>query len=289
LSNEYMSWTLKYVPNTARGEFVNIGIIVGSHDSDWAIRHVSNFTRASRLGGDASFMRPLLRQLAARVTLANNDQDSHSLGELDFGDPMALSYWTLEELRARLNNSLQISNPTPAFGESAADIANILYGHLVSETVRPSIPRARTRMRNAFRSAVVDAWAEDAEIPLEVGPVIEIGHLHQDFDFALLDGEVEQMTQVISLNRKDHNLVRKEVAAWNYSVTRLRQNGALLRSRDLTVPSDTPIIMIHDEPTTDEQKEILAFAREGWSDLGVESYPSSAMQSAATRALYLAV
>lgn len=288
MSNEYISWILRYIPNTARGEFVNIGVLVGSHGSDWAIRHVSNFSRASRLGGDAAFMRPLLRRLALRVALTNEESNESELDVFNVDGPTSLTFWTIEELSARLNNSLQISSPTPAFGSSASEVADILYGHLVSETVRAAVPRARTLMRNTFRNAVMDAWRHDAEIPLAVGPVIEIGHLHQDFDFAILDGEVEQMTQVISLNRQDRVLVRKDIAAWNYAVTRLRRDGAVLRSQNLDVPSDTPIIIIHDQPTNDEQHEILQFAREGWRELDVESYPSDDINRAANRAISLA-
>lgn len=288
VSNEYISWILRYVPNTARGEFINIGVLVGSHGSDWAIRHVSNFSRASRLGGDAAFMRPLLRELMRRVALSNEEPDGSETDLFNVGSPRPLTFWTVEELSARLNNSLQISDPTPAFGSSASEVADILYGHLVSETVRASVPRARTLMRNTFRNAVMNAWHHDAEIPLAVGPVIEIGHLHQDFDFAILDGEVEQMTQVISLNRQDRALVRKDIAAWNYAVTRLRRDGAVLRSQDLDVPSDTPIIIIHDQPTNEEQHDILKFAREGWRDLDVEAYPSDDIDRAASRAISLA-
>lgn len=285
MSNEYMSWILRYIPNTARGEFVNIGVLVGSDGSDWAIRHVSNFTRASRLGGDATFMRPLMQRLSDRVSEVNNSGPVESIYSFVADNSETISYWTVEELRVRFNNSLQISEPTPAYGTSAAEVANILYGHLVSETIRESVPRSRTRMKSNFRTAVMNAWHHDAVIPLEVGPVIEIGHLHQDFDFALLDGEVEQMTQVISINRKDRTLIRKDISAWNYAVTRLRQTGAILRSKELAVPRDTPIIMIHDEPKNTEQKEILQFAREGWSELGIESFSNKEIASAASRAL----
>lgn len=288
MNNEYVSWILRYVPNTARGEFVNIGVLVGSQGSDWALRHVSNFTRASRLGGDALFMRPLLQQLSRRVSGLNLSAPNHSIDVFDSASLEPLSYWTVEEMRARFNNSLQISEPSPAFGASAEEIASILYGHLVSETIRESVPRSRTRMKTNFRTAVMKAWHHDAEIPLEVGPVIEIGHLHQDFDFALLDGEVEQMTQVISINRKDRGLIRKDISAWNYAVTRLRQTGAILRSKELDVPRDTPIIMIHDEPKNDEQKDILRFAREGWDALGIESFSNREISSAASRALVMA-
>lgn len=45
----YQYWLIRYVPNAVRGEFVNIGVLVGMDGKDWALRTVDSFTRASLL------------------------------------------------------------------------------------------------------------------------------------------------------------------------------------------------------------------------------------------------
>jgi len=43
---------IRYVPDPARGEFVNVGAIAGSEDAgDWQVRQLQNPARARALGG----------------------------------------------------------------------------------------------------------------------------------------------------------------------------------------------------------------------------------------------
>jgi Protein of unknown function (DUF3037) len=290
MAHNYSSWLLRYVPDPVRGEFVNVGVIVGRNGGDWAIRFVDSYTRASRLGGNATLLRPTLRSLAARVTMTNGKTPPKYRGFKEMASETAMSIAGVEEMAARFNNALRISETRASYGNSAEDLAVMLYSHLVYDIGHQAQSRARTRMRSEFRDAVKKSW--DGEVsPLLDRPTVQIGKLRQQFDFALHQEEVEQMTHVISITRKNQEQVRQEINAWNYSVRLIRDKGAVVLpsadSEQLLVQQETPIMLVHDQPTTEAQWEILEAAREGWATLGVEDVSQDRISTAARTALQL--
>jgi hypothetical protein len=42
----YNYWVVRYVPNVARGEFTNIGLVVGADGADWTTRFETSPTPA---------------------------------------------------------------------------------------------------------------------------------------------------------------------------------------------------------------------------------------------------
>lgn|GEM_PF-4832006 len=288
METEYKTWTLRFVPDSVRGEFINIGLIVGCNSADWAIRTVESFSRANRIGGDAQLLNPLLNTLKAFVSTANCATAGARTGTLAFWDNQGcISEGYLDDLRRRFNNALQISEAYPAYGSSAEEILELLYPHFVSESIRETTHRARTQMRRSFREALNNIWQDD-EIPLFTDPTIVSGGERHEFDFALhAPSSVEQMTQVISLNRKDIHAVRRDIRAWNYGVTRLRERGAELElpsHGSLRVPSDVDVAVIHDEPKSDAQYEILSEAQKGWKHMGVLHFSRPRIAEAALQA-----
>ena len=46
---------IQFVPNAARGEFINVGVLAGSDETgEWAVRRIHNIDRAVVLGGRGS-------------------------------------------------------------------------------------------------------------------------------------------------------------------------------------------------------------------------------------------
>lgn len=154
MKNSYKAWTLRFVPDSVRGEFINIGLIVGCNYADWAIHTVDSFSRANKIGGDAQLLTPFLDSLKSSVSVAN-DPSLIGAGKLPlwtFGQGITEGY--LDDLRRRLNNSLQISEPHLAHGDSAQEILELLYPHFVCENVREPLHRVRTQMRHSFQEAI---------------------------------------------------------------------------------------------------------------------------------------
>ena len=62
----YIYSVLRFVPNIARGEFINIGIIVGSDEGGWRARIVSNTRHARKI--DEYDILPKVMDEAAKFT-----------------------------------------------------------------------------------------------------------------------------------------------------------------------------------------------------------------------------
>jgi hypothetical protein len=119
----YDYWLIRYVPDTIRGEHVNIGVLVGG-DDDWALRRVTSFARASLLGGNASLTQPWLTHLAGALATHN------ALTRAKCGQFTPAG---IELIRTQMNNTIQLSARMPVLGTSAASAADLLFELLVAE------------------------------------------------------------------------------------------------------------------------------------------------------------
>jgi hypothetical protein len=145
---DYQFWVIRYVPDSVRGEFVNIGLVVGGSDRDWAFRRVTRLSRARALGGFAD---------AAESWLKRFEVDFISEGTLFAAEGLArpqgrTDLW-IEELRRRMQNAIQISRPRPVVGRSAAEVADLLYARLIVDPPLRESSTARFRMANTLESA----------------------------------------------------------------------------------------------------------------------------------------
>lgn len=280
----YQYWLIRYVPNAIRGEFVNIAVLVGMDGEDWALRTVSSFTRASRLGGDARQARHWLDELRVAVDHANGTGDLRRASPLlersrsrRFTE-MSMNSGILAHMAARLNNSVQISEARPVHTQDAASAAERLYRLLVHEIPAVTRTRARTRLLEKIGKEFAQIPGLDQDV-VQRNPRIQIGMQVKRFDLALGDDRVRQMTQVVSFTRKDLDNVNQEVSAWSHVVNRLRGRGGQLElgksGRLLRIDQDVPIRVVHDEPQTDDQRMQLDIARESWRELGVQDFTSA--------------
>lgn len=273
----YNYWLLHYVPDTVRGEFVNIGVIVGDDArADWAIRRVESFTRANRLGGDASLSQSWLERLDRRVAAAGSDD----IQLLPVAVDAAISRAWIDRQRARLNNAVQISQPTPVATDDAAAAAELLFARLVNESTREERSTARTRIVRNLRSAFEQTGRLQLGMNLQSRAQAAVGRQHGQFDFAVGDRDAAQLSQAWSFRMKDAGQVDEMVRSWSYLVGRIRDEGATLsgfgpRPKLAIVSPDVPIWAVYDEPATDAQHESLLVAQEAWSKLDIRSVSSA--------------
>jgi hypothetical protein len=280
MAKGYQYWLLRYVPDTIRGEFVNIGVIVGRDGGDWALEHVRSFARASRLGGDASQSRQWLEELRFMIARANGTDtfaetsllSAHRSSHL-MEYPMSANI--IDHMSARLNNAVQLSEARPVHTDNAGQTARQLYELLVLESPHIARTRARTQIIRQIGTEFSQIPGLD-EREIRKNSRAHIGRQTQKFDFALGADRVRQMTQVLSFTRKNLDDVNQEVMAWSHAVSRLRNKGGELEigatGRTLQILPDVPIRVVHDEPKNTKQRDQLEIARESWQDLGVQDY-----------------
>ncbi len=276
MSNSYVSWILRYVPNALRGEFVNIGVLVGSDGGDWAVRFTDDFRRAKDLaGGTEPILGPTIKVLVRRVEETN--QTSIRTMSI-FGHPYEpLTVGHIRHLRDRWNNSLQLSAGNPAAGDSAEAIAAMLFKHYVPDAGRQTREQRTTRLRRRYREEIHAAITEFGHGRIEERAQAKVDQSTIRFDFALLDSGLTKLTDVFSVTRQDPEIVRKDAQSMGYVFMQLRRRGGLLvpqkSKKPLTIPSDVPISIIHDHPEDDDQYASLQLAKSIWDDVNVKALP----------------
>ncbi|QOD10769.1 DUF3037 domain-containing protein [Rathayibacter toxicus] len=266
----YRYWIIRFVPNVARGEFTNIGLVCGRDGGDWAVRFDPRFVRnRGNLSSD-------LRELSGWIGWFRRAIEAH--GAVGFGEQPVGSGW-IENLRARQANSVQFSDPAPIVGETAQAGIDLLFPHLVE---RESVRHRRSVTRRTLRADIRDTLLYEGDltedIDLFVQPKARIGKQRGSFDLLRTDNETNALTNVWAFNVSSLDVLEREIQSWNYLVTRFRNDGAELwlgSSRTVTLPADAPIDVVYDPPTSDRddwRTDIFGAAQEAWRLNGVAPY-----------------
>jgi len=287
MSGDYLYWLVRYVPDVARGERVNVAVVVGRDGGDWAIRVAPNLRRASRLGGDASALRPWL----ARLERSIHDFEHPPLDLFASPDDVRVSRAWLELLSHRFNNVLQISPATPVAAETAREGAEFLFAALVA-TPEP-VRRSQTRTR--IVQDLGELYARTAGLALGESllprPRALAGRQRGRFDFAVVDDEVDQLSQAFAFDLRDVDALQQELQSWNFVVSRLRQEGASISQGAVTRQADASVnvSVAYQEPidANAEHRDVFEAALEAWSALGIHAVPSTELDSIAREARLL--
>lgn len=130
----YVFSVVRYVPDPATGEFVNIGAIAGSDETgDWSLRLAGNPKRARAFGPPES-----LNAVFAFMTEVGNRIDDHALS-LDADTPGSgpaddeVSEEWLLELHRRHRYIVQLTPPAPVVADSAEEALSHIFARIVSD------------------------------------------------------------------------------------------------------------------------------------------------------------
>ena len=281
----YQYWLVRYVPDVARGERVNVAVIVGRDGGDWAIEVASNLRRASRLGGDASVLRPWIERLRKAI----QDHQSPPLGMFASEDDAVVSRAWLNLLSHRYNNSLQVSEAAPVDAVTAADGAAFLFRTLVNAPVQ--MGRSNTRL--GILKDLTALYEHSAS--LELGgsllrsPKITAGKQRGRFDFAVVENGVGQLSQAFAFDVRDLDALEREIQSWNFVVSRVRASGAqiVVGEQLQQVEGNVPIAVAYQEPERLDAHTIDIFdaALEAWKANEVLAVPSSQLEKIALGAI----
>jgi hypothetical protein len=256
---------VRCVPEPWTGEFINVGAIAGSADEgDWATRQIGNLQRASKLcaaeqlGAVVSFIAQAARQI---------DDAEDSLYPL----PDA---W-LDDIASERRNVVQLSEPRLAVGTSANDVLDRVFARQLIDPAKVSREFiSKTRLLARIKRQIRD------EIPEELfveRPVLTVGggHVTAQIDCAFGTNRAVQLTQAWSFQKETVDDLARDVKAWGYALTRLRDGGdSRLEGvgKSLIVGPDVPIEVMYAAPTTARQREVFEEASEVFDLLKVTRY-----------------
>lgn len=269
----YVCSVIRFVPEPARGEFVNIGVLAGREDgSEWHLRHVKNFNRALSAGS----------KLAFQTARADLDRiDACVAGE----DLLGVDWLT--ELAGASRSVLQLSEPVPVSAESAQAASDLIFGIKVLDPERrerASAGAAKNALRAAYGRRIPLA---SQNVHSKVKAVVD-GQSAQ-FDFAIANGHLVQLSKAWSFDVKAVNAATTQVRAWGYAVGLIRdqRHAASLSAGpglQYDVPNSIDIAAVYVPPSTARGEDALGRSIEVFKTLDVSAVPIAKAGDIAKRA-----
>ncbi len=280
---------VRFVPDPARGEFVNVGAIVGSEDSSqWEFRQVANPVRARAIDD-----RKALEAVWAFLDRVGREIDQHERTmETLLPATTALSEAWLERLYVEHRNIVQLSPPAPMVASTAEEALDRVFEHLV---VDPAQRKYRFLKKHAALAAVRAAYRQYGLQPathLRQPVMLQTAHHHERFDFAVTNGKVLQLTQTWSFQVPDQEALAEQVKAWGWTVRDVKQGGGsvdLPEGGSLEVARDVGVAVVFVPPARDQDAPAMRDARNVFDELGVLQAPIEAADQVGQQARALLV
>ncbi len=233
---------IRFVPDPARGEFVNIGAVAGDDETgDWAIRWISNYQRARAL--DLQDLLP-----AAKAFTGELDERVIELERLPVtGEPFSSE--TLQRLAIDMNNIVQVSDPAPVVAESAESALDLVFDRLVVDPARTTF---RFRKKHQAQAATRRAYQAHDVPPDAIKAQKTVTSKVYDFkfDFAVHNGSTVQLVHCWSFELPNQAELAEQIKAWAWMVHALRDGGGQLALDDaeIEVPSGLDIESVYIPP-----------------------------------------
>jgi hypothetical protein len=280
---------LRFVPDPARGEFVNLGILAGDDDAaDWELRLLQNYKRAKAI--DAF---DVLKVALAFV----DDLEAHLAALENLPDTAAVEPITLglvKQFSLEMRNVVQLTAPAPVVAESARQALEILSEQLLVDPLarrfgfeKKNRAYAATRRAYLQRRIPEDSFAERTS--LTAGPQ---GAYDSVFDFAVFNGQAVQLAHCWSFQLPNQTELADQVKSWAWVVKEIRNGGGTIRvgERDVHVPGGVDLeIAAISVPPIDGQEDTHAYeeARAAFAETSVRELSTDDADDLAQRAAEL--
>lgn len=276
----YFFSVMRFVPDAARGEFVNLGAVAGEDDSaDWELRLISNLTRAKNLDTSGA----LSGALAFVDTL---EEHVRAVDQLGF-EREAMSVELLRRLSTEMRNVVQFTEPTPIVASDAAEALDLVARELLVDPTARTFRfekkhRAVRSMREAYWAAGIppEAIAKDATV---------LTDRYQDrVDFGVHNGIVRQMVRCWSFQLPNQEELAEEIKAWAWLVRDMTENGGVLKAADgqFEVSSNEPadVSVVYVPPLAGADPAAFEEAVAVFDETGVRAVPAESAASVAEAA-----
>lgn len=280
----YVYSLIRFVPDPARGEFINVGAIVGSEDSsEWEIRQIENPKRARALGNSNAL--DAVWSFVGQVGTAVDDY-AESLDQLFEPEIEPSENW-LKDLHRDHRNVVQVTYPTPMVANSASEALEVLFDQLI---VDPEQRSFSFRKRNEALAALRHAYAARSirkNLDLRERVVLTTAHHRNRFDFAVTNGHALQLTHAWSFQIPDQESLSEQIKAWGWTVNEARQHGGVIRVRDelsFDVEQTVDIEVVYVPPAPGASSIALDEARNVFDSLDVRAVPLDEAGVVAARA-----
>jgi Protein of unknown function (DUF3037) len=258
---------LRFVPDPARGEFINLGILAGDDEAaDWDLRLITNLRRARAIDDEGalsiamSFLPTLQDHIAAL---------DPATAELTKAEPLSTEY--VLHLAEEMQNVVQLTAPAPIVASSAEEALDLLFGEFVvdptSQRLRFSDKKpAQASTRRAYKAHEIPPEAVQEHAAIVAGPYEGV------FDFAVANGTVVQLVQCWSFQLPNQAELAEQVKAWAWVVHELRSQGGsvTLTDRQADAERDVEVATVVVPPADGQEAPAYEEARAAFNEINVE-------------------
>ena len=263
---------VRYVPNVANGERVNLGLLAGSEDTrEWSLMMIDHGSRsrARQLGGEAlPEVFGYLEQLTADL---ERYTEAHAGAQQLFAAPdEEITERWLSELASQQRGVVQFSSPLPVDAASADSAISMLWDDLIVEKERrkSTFQKKNTALgavRRLFREAGLDhnVWNPTMLKAKDYSALV---------DFAIYDGAVSLLTNCWSFQVPNKDNLLDEIQSWAWVVRSLRDEGGHIVAKDKgfsEVSRDILMSVVYVPPGTSEDSEAFEVAQSAFNDVDV--------------------
>ena len=258
---------IRFVPDPARGEFINVGAIAGSEEtSEWQVRQIENPVRARFIDerGTLSAAWNFIDRIGRSI-----DQYEEA-DETFFDTPMELSEDWLTRLHVEHQNIVQLSPPIPMVASSADDALDRIFRRMISDPARQRHVYQRkhpavTAVRKAYQKYSISKQRIKTRVTLQTP------HYSDPMDFAVTDGRVVQLAHAWSFQVPDQELLKARIKSWGWTIQDVRQSGGKLQfsSQEEDVKPDVDVEVVYVPPMQGQDAPAWKDARNVFEALNV--------------------
>lgn len=274
---KYQYSLVRFVPDPARGEAVNLGAIVGSDATrEWDMRLVSSRRRAICL--DDAHAMPGVAEILARIESDVEGADDELL--------TSVSEAWLRTLADEHQHVLQFSAPTPMIAPSPEDALDLIFANLVVDPGKAERSfRTKHRALAATRIAYRDARLEPNVVAEK--PVVRAAGYVGKLDFVVHNARAVQCTQSWSFELPNQEDLSEEVHSWAWMAEAIRRGdgeATLADGHRITLPKDVEFGVVYIPPRGDQRASAFPDAQQAFRDLKVTAVPWDRASELAARA-----
>ncbi|WP_188358523.1 DUF3037 domain-containing protein [Rothia aerolata] len=263
----YRYWVVRYVPDSGRPDTVGVGVIASSSKTgDSATRFITRYRDIPDIGGPrkefAEFLRGFEHDLAA-----------YSVGQSQIGLDLHSSVFSyVERVRRQNYGLLQIDAPMPASGNSADEVADLLFARIIA---RSGETQHSTHRVTDLRRLARESYLRNGVVAkrLVERPKLEVKNGSAKIDIAVVSDKYQEIARAFSFLGNPSQELRDRVIAWNFQINKLRDEGASLfdvrRNQEVRISPDAPVLAVIEYPRTKGQVKIYNEASADWEELGI--------------------
>lgn len=218
----YVYSVVRFVPDPARGEFVNVGAIAGSDDSsEWQWRQVENPVRARAIDEGKG-----LEAVWAFLDRVGRDMDNYERAQQSLFEPdVELSEAWLQQLFVEHRNVVQLSPPAPMVAASADQAIDRVFDQMVLDPSQRRHPFQKKHVALAAVRAAYRRYSLEKGVNLRERVTLQTTHHRQRLDFAVTNGRALQLTHTWSFQVPDQEQLAEQVKAWAWTIRDIQRGG----------------------------------------------------------------